>query len=123
MKTAPLKERILAAIIDGVISCIPILGLIYILTKDALPPLKGQSIGRKIMKIKCVTEDGKSLEGQWVPVLVRQIVYWIPFFVFVELYMVWADKEKGLRFGDKWAKTRVIMADDAAPAVEEAPAA
>ena len=38
-----------------------IVGSIYFLSKEALPFLGGQSIGKKLMKIRAVTEDGNSL--------------------------------------------------------------
>jgi uncharacterized RDD family membrane protein YckC len=112
MKPAQFVPRLIAYIIDGVISCIPFVGWIYIFTKDALPFLKGQSIGRKVMKLKCVMEDGSSMEGQWGPCIIRQIVFCIPFFGLVELYMVLVkNKETGIRFGDQWAKTKVVSVE------------
>lgn len=112
MKPAPFVTRFIAAFIDGIIGCVPILGLVYMLTKDALPFLNGQSVGRKIMKIKCVTADGQSMSGQWGPCIIRQIVLWIPFFGLVELFMVLVkNKDTGLRLGDEWAKTKVVVAE------------
>lgn len=108
-------DRILAALIDWGISIpiafIPCLGAIvciaYGLTKDALPFLGGQSVGKKIMKIRAVTEAGESLSGNWGPALLRQVVFFIPFFPIVELVVLLTDKDI-LRFGDKWAKTKVV---------------
>lgn len=114
---AGLGERIGAFAIDMalmfVVSLIPILGLIvnlaYALTKDCLPFLGGQSIGKKALKIKAVTEDGQSLSGNWGTGIVRNVVFFIPFFVIVELVMLIVNKDKGLRrLGDQWAKTKVI---------------
>lgn len=127
---APLGARIVAQLIDWVVACVLsfvisfILGLIsaklgllgglaalgYFLLKDALPFLNGQSIGKKLMKIQAVTEDGKSLSGNWVPSLVRNGVLFIPFFVFVELFILATAKDKKLRrLGDQWAKTKVVV--------------
>ena len=101
--------------IDAVI-CIPvaiipcvgwIVCAIYGLTKDALPFLGGQSVGKKLMKIRAVTESGESLSGNWGPAILRQLVFSIPFFVLVELIMLFVDKDT-LRFGDKWMKTKVV---------------
>lgn len=110
-------ERILAALVDGLIflpialiPCFgPIVCLVYGLTKDALPFLGGQSIGKKILKIRVVTESGDSLAGNWGTAALRQAVFYIPFFGLVELIMLFADKDT-LRFGDKWAKTKVVKA-------------
>lgn len=112
---ATASDRILAGLIDWGI-CIPVafipcvgglVGMVYLLTKDALPFLDGQSVGKKVMKIRAVTEDGQSLAGNWGPALLRQVVFFIPFFVFVELVVLLTDKEI-LRLGDKWAKTKVV---------------
>jgi len=85
----------------------------YMLTRDALPFLDGQSIGKKAMKIRAVTEDGKSLSGNWNPGLVRNAVMLIPFFPIVELIVLLTGKGKpneNRRLGDQWAKTKVIVA-------------
>ena len=88
-------------------------GLIYTLTKDALPEvssfLGGQSIGKKLMNIKVVKEDtGASIVGDYGTAIVRQITLFIPILNFVELFMVFGDSRK--RFGDQWAKTIVVKA-------------
>ncbi|GAB3335571.1 hypothetical protein GCM10027299_44680 [Larkinella ripae] len=122
-------QRFLAALIDGLITYIPfflltvisyrlaflgwILMLGYQLTKDALPEmggyLGGQSIGKKLMKIKVIREDtGQSLLGDYGTAIVRQVSLMIPFFGIVDAFMVLTDERK--RFGDKWAKTVVIKA-------------
>jgi uncharacterized RDD family membrane protein YckC len=108
-------DRVLAALIDwGItipIAFIPCLGAIvciaYGLTKDALPFLGGQSIGKKLMKIRAVTDTGESLSGNWGPAMLRQVVFFIPLFVFVELVVLLTNKDV-LRFGDQWAKTKVV---------------
>lgn len=111
LPAAEASARIIAAIIDGLL-CIPlactIVGpLVYSLTKDALPFLGGQSVGKKMMKIRAVTETGESLSGNWGPAVIRQVVFVIPFFWLVELVVLLTGKD-GLRFGDKWAKTKVV---------------
>lgn len=108
-------DRILAGLIDGLLMCtvgwIPILGFIicmgYSFTKDALPFLGGQSIGKKVMKIRAVTEDGAPLTGNFGAAAMRAVPFLIPCFGFVELFVLLTDKET-LRFGDKWAKTKVV---------------
>ncbi len=89
------------------------LGLIYTLTKDALPEvggfLGGQSVGKKLMNIKVVKEDtGASIVGDYGTAIVRQITLFIPILNFVECFMVFGDSRK--RFGDQWAKTIVVKA-------------
>lgn len=112
MKPATFVNRLIACIIDSIITCIPILGLIYYFTKDSLPFLGGQSVGRKLMKIKCVTADGQSMAGQWGACAIRQVVLFIPFFWIVELYWVLVkNKDTGMRLGDEWAKTKVVAVE------------
>jgi len=85
----------------------------FILTRDGLPFLNGQSPGKTAMKIKAVTVDGKSLAGNWQPALVRNVVLLIPFFPIVELVVLLTREDKpdqGIRLGDEWAKTRVVRA-------------
>jgi uncharacterized RDD family membrane protein YckC len=121
---APLGSRIGAFLIDAVIVMLlfaivgrisgllaPIVGFGYLLTRDSLPFLNGESIGKKALKIKAVGEDGKSLSGDWGPGLVRNVVLLIPFFPLVELIvlLVRSGTPQGLRrLGDEWARTRVI---------------
>ena len=107
--------RALAWLIDWVITIpvcfIPCVGgviaVAYLITKDALPFLGGRSLGKKVMKIRAVTTEGASLSGNWSPGIVRNAVFLIPFFIFVELFFLFRDKDR-LRLGDKWAKTKVV---------------
>ncbi len=85
------------------------------MTRDSLPFLGGQSVGKKAMKLKAVTLEGKSLVGNWEAALIRNGVLTIPFFVMVELYVLLSREGKpghGFRLGDEWAKTKVIIAED-----------
>jgi len=115
LRKADNGSRIVAVIIDSLISgacwIIPIFGwaagFAYFLTKDGLPFLDGQSIGKKAMGIRAVTEDGQPLTNNWGPCLIRNIVLYIPFFALVELIVLFTN-DKGLRLGDQWAKTKVI---------------
>ena len=108
-------NRIVAVLIDGLltfgVSLIPfvgwIVGVSYFLLKDAFPFLDGQSIGKKAMNIRVVTEDGEPITGNYGPALVRQIVLYIPFFAIVELVVMITNPLK-MRLGDQWAKTKVI---------------
>ncbi|MBN2432086.1 MAG: RDD family protein [Acidobacteria bacterium] len=102
-------DRLWAYLIDAVIitigSILCILpGLAYALLRDAL--YDGRSIGKKMMGLRVVNSDTntpcKTNES-----LIRNISLMIPVFGVVDGVMVFID-EHHLRFGDKWAKTKVI---------------
>lgn len=118
-------QRFVAAFIDGIIGSIPqyLLAFIsmdlifvgyaisigYLLTKDALPFLNGQSVGKKLMGIKAIKEDtGQLLTNDYGTAITRQVSLLIPLFNLVDALMVFSDDKK--RFGDKWAKTIVVKA-------------
>lgn len=125
----PFNTRALAAIIDIVVASGIAMGLsfflpgfaekvawlagaAYLVTRDSLPFLGGQSVGKKAMKIQAVTLDGTSLVGNWNAAMIRNLVLLIPLFPLVELFILLTreDKpERGLRLGDEWAKTKVIV--------------
>jgi uncharacterized RDD family membrane protein YckC len=115
LRKADPGNRIVAYLIDviliGLISFLPIDGWIagigYGLTRDSLPFLDGQSVGKKAMGLRAVTEDGQPLTNNWGPGIIRNIVLWIPLFPLVEL-IVLLTNQQGLRLGDQWAKTKVI---------------
>lgn len=90
-----------------------LVAIAYIITRDSLPFLGGQSVGKKAMKIKAVTLDGKPLTGNWEAALIRNGVLLIPFFGLIEVFILLTreDKpERGRRLGDEWAKTKVVPA-------------
>ena len=125
----PFNTRITAAVIDMVVAIGLSIGLTlllpafahkiaylasfaYLITRDSLPFLGGQSIGKKAMKIKAVTLEGKSLVGNWETAVIRNVALIIPLFGFVELFILLSREEKperGRRLGDEWAKTKVIF--------------
>ena len=125
---AALGSRIGAAVIDCLVSTgimialtliLPAIGqrlawlagYAYLVTRDSLPFLGGQSVGKKAMKLKVVTQDGASLIGNWNAALIRNAVLLIPFFSLIELVVLLTREDKpdrGLRLGDEWAKTKVI---------------
>jgi uncharacterized RDD family membrane protein YckC len=133
---APLGTRIVAALIDVMVAIglqiviswiLPhfaariawLVGLAYLVTRDSLPFLGGQSVGKKAMKLQAVTLDGKSLIGNWESALIRNAVLAIPLFPLVELVVLLIRKDKpehDRRLGDEWAKTQVILAPDPTPA-------
>jgi uncharacterized RDD family membrane protein YckC len=123
---ATFEARAVAAIIDSFVaggiymvlafmwSSLGFLAMLaYFLTRDALPFLEGQSIGKKIMKLRAVTLEGKALTANWQASMVRNLSLVIPFFGLVEAYILYSrqGREGALqRFGDEWAKTRVVVA-------------
>ena len=123
---APFNTRIIAAVIDygAVIIASIVLGSIlpsilssvvslaalgYILTKDSLPFLGGQSIGKKVMKLRAVTADGKPLTGNWEKGVLRNAFLIIAPVELVVLLLREEKPEKGRRLGDDFAKTKVIV--------------
>lgn len=109
-------NRILAYIIDALIgvalSFIPYVGWIaaaaYLLTRDALPFLDGQSVGKKAMNIRAVTEEGAPLTNNWGPAVIRNVLLLIPFLGALIELIVLLTNDKKQRLGDQWAKTRVV---------------
>jgi uncharacterized RDD family membrane protein YckC len=99
--------------ISGSIGWIAMIG--YLLVKDALPFMEGHSLGKRIMKIKAVTADGKGLSGNWQTSIVRNLPLVIPLFGLVELAVLFLRKDQPgplRRLGDEWAKTKVVVAQE-----------
>lgn len=98
---------------DGLLSAIAI-ALLW-LTRDSLPFLNGQSIGKVVMKTKAIKEDGSSLAGDWKTGAIRNILFIFPIIgVIIEGAVLLTRREgskAGLRLGDQWAKTKVISLD------------
>ncbi len=118
-------NRFLALLIDLLVSYVPIIlfGIVstnlialgyvasvaYTFTKDALPFLGGQSIGKKAIGIKVVlTETGQMITGNYTASVLRQLPTIIPIFNLIDAFMVLTSES--LRFGDKWAGTMVVKA-------------
>ena len=108
-------ERFLANLLDAFVALVPafipiagwIWAILYMWTKDALPFLGGQSVGKKALRIRVVNlETGKPIKGDYGAALVRQLSLAIPFFGFFDACMVFSAERR--RFGDKWAKTVVV---------------
>ncbi len=124
---AGINPRVVAAVIDFLVmagiwlvldiflpgSLAWLAGAAYFLCRDALPFLGGQSVGKKAMKIRAVTRDGSEpLTGNWAASIVRNVTLLILPFGIVELVMVLQredSQDHGRRFGDDWAKTKVIV--------------
>ena len=88
------------------------LQIIYMLTRDALPFLDGQSIGKKMMKTRAVTSEGAPLTNNWQASVLRNILFLVPgigpLIETIILYTREDKPERGLRLGDGFAKTKVI---------------
>ena len=108
----------LAWMLTSLLSVLRILALAYMVCRDSLPFLGGgQSVGKMVMKLKAVTLDGKSLVNNWEAALIRNISFVIPPLPLVELIILITREgkpEQGRRLGDEWAKTKVVIAEDAA---------
>ena len=127
---AEVGTRLIAALIDAVlqwvVGLIPIvgglIGAAYMLLRDGLPD--GQSLGKKVMKLRVVTLDGK--KADYVASCKRNVIFAIPSIItiipivgwiiggilgvvvaVVEIVGVFNDP-KGQSLGDKWANTQVI---------------
>lgn len=135
---APFNPRVVAAVIDllvglgitiGLSLLLPgfalriahLAGVGYFVTRDSLPFLDGQSVGKKAMKLKVTTQEGVSLVRNWKVSLIRNGILLIPFFALLEVYILLSREggvDRGLRLGDEWAKTRVSV-DRKSPISEE----
>lgn len=126
-----LHKRVLAAVIDCAISfgllvvalaILPdLLNMVawalqigYLLSRDCLPFLDGQSVGKKVMGLRAVMADGTPLTHQWQAGVVRNILFVAPVIgPVVELVVLYTREEKpehGLRLGDGFAGTKVVLA-------------
>ncbi|GJM28602.1 MAG: hypothetical protein DHS20C17_12370 [Cyclobacteriaceae bacterium] len=79
----------------------------YLLVRDALPFLDGQSIGKKVMKTRSVREDsGEPLTNDYKTSILRNILLFIPIAGLIDALFIFSGD--GKRLGDKLAKTVVI---------------
>lgn len=108
-------ERCLAALIDlaivGVFSLIPILGWLvgaaYFFLKDALVFMDGQSVGKRVMKMRVVAyPDLISIKNDYRSSAMRQITLILPIFNIIDMLMVFSTDRR--RFGDQLSGTMVI---------------
>lgn len=122
---APLDQRVIAAVIDGLLamSFTVFLGrhlgfpvaVVLMLLRDAFPFLDGQSVGKKVMMLQALDADTlEPLTGNWKASAIRNIPCVIPFFQFVELiYLLKNGQDQ--RMGDEWANTRVVKLGEKSP--------
>jgi uncharacterized RDD family membrane protein YckC len=91
----------------------PFLGgyfLIFLLYYTLLEGYMGQTVGKKLLKIKVVQEDGKPCG--FGPAFVRtilRIIDALPFLYIIGMVLI-ARSEKKQRLGDRLAKTVVVKA-------------
>ncbi len=113
-----LSERLLAGVVDLVIVAglcfFPrigwMIGLIYHLTKDALPFLNGQSFGKKIFNLRVIIlPHHASMSGEAEKSVIRGLVAIIPGLNIVDLWFLITRK---VRLADEWAETRVVYDQD-----------
>ena len=114
-------KRIIAYLVDAILVAIigwfflnaffaSILSAVYMLTRDAIPFLDGQSVGKKMLNIQAVKrEDMASLSGDWETSIKRNILLAIPVVGPLAELIVFLASEDGRRLGDQWFNTSVIM--------------
>lgn len=80
---------------------------VYILIRDALPFLDGQSLGKKVMKTRSVLEDsGIPTTNDYRTSFLRNVLLFIPIVSLIDALFIFGGERK--RLGDKLAKTIVI---------------
>lgn len=138
---APFNTRIIAALIDVLIALglyiaavilLPgfveraagLLSLGYLIVRDSLPFLGGQSVGKRAVKLKVLTLEDKPITGNWEASLIRNVLFLLPVVgVLIELFVLLTREGKpdqGRRLGDEWAKTKVVIAESPPESEEEA---
>lgn len=92
---------------NGAISSLISIG--YFLTRDALPFLDGQSLGKKVLNLRAIDANtGEALTGNWATSAIRNISVVVPILNFIEMFVLLFGKD-GNRLGDGWAKTTVVV--------------
>ena len=126
------RSRSFAALIDISVACsFFVLGLLlfpdpprvlpfvfavfYLLTKDSLGILNGQSIGKKFMRLRVVNQSHRSLAGNYKAGLMRNLSWLFAPIEFAILYVREDEPNIGKRLGDDWAHTEVIVEKKALP--------
>ncbi|HVF78930.1 MAG TPA: RDD family protein [Solirubrobacteraceae bacterium] len=78
--------------------------------------ISGQTLGKRVMKLRVVLENGSKAGAG--PVAIRNLlraIDWLPSLYIVGIITIFATGERRIRLGDMAAKTRVV-ADAGAPA-------
>lgn len=110
------QQRFVALLIDGILASlltlVPfrigwLLYAAYMLTRDALPFLDGQSVGKKLMKIRAVKGPEQTpLTNDWVASAMRNVSLIIPFVGLIEA-IIYLVGDKTTRLSDELLKTDV----------------
>ena len=118
-----LGNRIVGGLIDGFVASaltiavgmIPFVGFVanfvwiaYMILRDSLPFLDGQSIGKKVVGSRAVRLDGTPLTNDFQTGAIRNVWMLIPFVELIVLIIRKDKPEAGRRLGDDFAKTKVI---------------
>ena len=84
----------------------------YLLLRDALPFLDGQSVGKGVMNLRAVDSEGNHLTGNYLASIKRNILIGLPFVGAladgIVFYVREGDPREGLRLGDDWAGTKTV---------------
>jgi uncharacterized RDD family membrane protein YckC len=125
--TAGLLPRVVAKVIDLVLASIAYeilhktglyAGIIYLLISDSL--FDGKSIGKLVLKLRVVRENGKECTVKEsmirnIPIAAGFLLWkipligWILFLAILILeFVILFGNDKGMRFGDEMARTYVI---------------
>lgn len=79
----------------------------YLLVRDALPFMDGQSIGKKVMKTRSVNEDTVApTTNDYRTSFLRNILLFLPIVSIIDALFIFGNERK--RLGDKIAKTIVV---------------
>ena len=108
-------ERFLAHLIDWMVfnaMCLTLIGipiaLIYVFLKDSLEILNFQSLGKKAMQIKVVTNDNMKEHISPIQGFKRNILLAISIYGMIESLIFLFSENMGQRKGDQFAGTLVI---------------
>ena len=112
-------DRFLANLIDSMVinaMCLTVIGipvaLVYFFLKDSLEFLHFQSLGKKAMQIKVVTNDSSKGDISPTQGFKRNILIAIPIYGMIEILIFLFSDNTGQRKSDEFADTIVIKVDE-----------
>ena len=118
-------DRFLANLIDSMVvnaMCLTLIGiplaLVYVFLKDSLEFLNFQSLGKKAMKIKVVTNDSSQRNISASQGFKRNILLAIPIYGMIEILIFLFSDNTGQRKGDEFADTIVIKVNESISVAE-----
>lgn len=83
------------------------IGLAYWFLRDAIPGMNGQSLGKKLMKIKVLSARNQPLVNDYKAAALRQVSNIVPLLNLYEVYLL-VTSPKYQRFGDQLTQTTVV---------------